>query len=306
MARMLLLHGGLFLLTFASVTFTYLLGFGGGGLLGEQVSGALAFATALLGILGAHEMGHYWQARRHGVDSTLPYFIPLPLLGFGTLGAVIRIRSRIPHRDALVDIGAAGPLAGLLVALPVLVVGLLRSRWIEVPLLEGRVLGQSLWDLVHHWRAGVKEPAHGWLLIYGDNLLIKGLQRLVLGPAPAGHELLAHPLVLAGWFGTLVTALNLVPVGQLDGGHLTHALLGRAARPLGMAVTTALVGVAAFVSASWLPWVVVTSVLVGFRHPSVGEAERPLSPGRLWICAACLAAFVVCFLPVPLSLVPAP
>src|SRR4051812_17452762 len=207
-----LVHLGLLLATLGTVFSAFLYNFSPGQ--GpEDIRGAAIFTFAVILVLGSHEMGHYLLARYHRVETSLPYFIPLPLLGFGTLGAVIRIRGRIPHRDALVDIGAAGPLAGFLVALPVLIAGLSHSHWMALPAGAGASQAQSLWEVVSRWGATSAEPAHGYVLLYGDNLLIKGLQRLVCGPTPPGHELLAHPLVMAGWFGTLVTALNLVPVG---------------------------------------------------------------------------------------------
>jgi membrane-associated protease RseP (regulator of RpoE activity) len=258
-------------------------------------------------------MGHYVLARIHGVDTTLPYFIPLPFLGVGTLGAVIRIRDRIPHRNALVDIGAAGPLAGLVVALPVLYWGLAHSTVVDSPPQPWVFPGEgSLWTLGHE--------LFGWLMaklthappspealhtgqlqmVFGDNLLMKGLTRLAVGPLPEGKDVLVHPVVIAGWFGLLVTLLNLLPVGQLDGGHLTFALLGRHARTVGQAVALVLLFLSVFVTASWVVWLVVTSKVVGFGHPDVLQPEEPLTRGRKIICALCFLALVGCAMPIPL------
>ncbi len=164
------------------------------------VTGGATFATALLAILLTHEFGHYFAARWHGVPASLPYFIPLPLLSpFGTMGAVISMPERIRSRNALLDIGASGPLAGLAVALPVLVFGLLES-----PI----------------------RPISGEGLQEGQSLLYLLIKRVVLGPIPAGHDVFLTPLAFAGWSGLFVTALNLIPIGQLDGGHVLYALLG--------------------------------------------------------------------------------
>ncbi len=294
-----LLHLSLLALTFLSVAWTQGLG--------TQRGPDWSFAVVLLLILGSHEMGHYLLARHHGVQSTLPFFIPAPFVGFGTLGAVIRIRSRIPDRNALVDIGAAGPLAGLAVALPILCFGLLHSHWVVLPTgVEGASMHQSLVDLIRHRGSVLPESGKGVVALYGDNLLLKGLQRLLCGPTPPGQELEAHPFVMAGWFGMLITSLNLLPVGQLDGGHLTHALWGRWAVPLGRLVTLGMLGLTLFVTATWLPWLLVTTLFVGFRHPPVTDAVPPLSGGRRAICAACLLSLIVCFLPVPIQLIPIP
>ncbi|HEY0093472.1 MAG TPA: site-2 protease family protein, partial [Archangium sp.] len=208
-----------------------------------RLTEALTFSVALLTILGAHEMGHYVLARLHGVDASLPYFIPLPYLGVGTLGAVIRIRGRIPTRNALVDIGAAGPLAGLVVALPFLLWGLAHSPVVDVPEPSSVFPGRSsLWSLggdFLEWlqvKLSLAEAAPGgassvqYAVLFSDGPLMRGLKWLVLGPLPAGKGIQEHPVVIAGWFGLLVTLLNLVPVGQFDGGHLAYALWGKHAR----------------------------------------------------------------------------
>jgi membrane-associated protease RseP (regulator of RpoE activity) len=258
-------------------------------------------------------MGHYVLARIHRVDTTLPYFIPLPFIGVGTLGAVIRIRGRIPHRNALVDIGAAGPLAGLAVALPLLFWGLCHSRVVDSPAVPSTFPGEnSLWVLLRelfgwamakltHATPGPEQSLPGQMqLIFGDSLLMQGLTRLAVGPLPEGKDVMVHPVVIAGWFGLLVTLLNLLPVGQLDGGHLAFALLGPRARWVGKGVAMVLFLLMLFATASWGVWLVVTSKLVGFGHPDVVEPEVPLSPARKWICALCLVALIACAMPIPL------
>jgi membrane-associated protease RseP (regulator of RpoE activity) len=308
------LHLLLFVLTAGTTFVTYPLVFGGTFDALAFAPDAMAFSLALLTILGSHEMGHYVLARWHGVDTTLPYFIPLPYLGVGTLGAVIRIRDRIPHRNALVDIGAAGPLAGLVVAVPILFWGLTHSTVVDAPPQPGSLLlgDSSLW--------GLGRDAFAWVMarlthappapevvqaghvqwVFGDNLLMQGLTRLAVGPLPEGKDVLVHPVVVAGWFGLLVTLLNLLPVGQLDGGHLTFALWGRHARWVGRGVALVLLFLSLFVTASWFMWLIVTSKLVGFGHPDVVEPDVPLSRGRKWICALCFVALIGCAMPVPL------
>lgn len=278
----------------------------------EAALRALAFSLSLLAILGSHEMGHYLLAKLHRVDTSLPYFIPLPVLGVGTLGAVIRIRDRIPHRNALVDIGAAGPLAGLVVAVPILFWGLAHSTVVDAPSVAATFPGDdSLWaygkDVFAWVMAKVtnappapEEVIQGVQTVFGDSLLMQGLTRLALGPVPEGKDVLVHPVVIAGWFGLLVTLLNLMPVGQLDGGHLTYALMGDRARWVGRAVALVLLFLTVFVTASWGLWLLVTSKLVGFGHPEVTEPQEPLSRSRKVVCALCLLALIGCAMPIPL------
>jgi membrane-associated protease RseP (regulator of RpoE activity) len=292
----------LFACTLVTIFTTFLVSFVGvitasGGLQvsAAGVRAALQFTLATVTILGAHEFGHYILARRHGVNASLPYFIPVPLLGFGTLGAVIRVRDRIPTRNALVDIGAAGPLAGFLVALPFLAWGYAHTSWVVAPPLSSGLPGtMSLLALVQHGF-----PT-GDFTVYSDNLLLRGFQRVFLGASLPGREAAPHPFILAGWLGTLVTMLNLVPIGQLDAGHLTHALFGRRARLIGRGALLSLLPLGVFVSAHWLVWFLVVSFFVGVRHPEVSRPEEPLSRGRVWLCAVTGVVGVLCFLPAPI------
>lgn len=304
-------HLLLLVLTFVSVFFVFLVAWGGGveGDLHDKLWGSALFAVSVLLILGAHEMGHYLMARAHGVDATLPYFIPVPL-GFGTLGAVIRLKGKVPTRNALVDIGAAGPLAGLLIAVPLLVVGIALSPTVEVPPGASHALPRtSLWHLAELFGQWAREVVRGIpapaeteeSLLFGDNLLSLLLVRVVHGALPAGKDLAAHPVLLAGWFGMLVTMLNLLPVGQLDGGHLTHAWFGEKAVRIGRVVAAVLLPLALFGSASWLVWFFLVTRVVGFGHPPVTDGAAPLSWGRKVVCTVCFVATVLCFMPVPID-----
>lgn len=258
------------------------------------VVGSLQFTVAAISILGAHELGHYVLARRHRVRASLPYFIPLPLLGFGTLGAVIRVRDRIPTRNALVDIGAAGPLAGFVMCLPFLAWGYAHSRFAPLPPTGSTLLGpMSLWSVVQHGIPRL-DP-----IIYGDNLLLRGVERVFLGPRPPGTDVIAHPFVIAGWLGTLVTMLNLFPIGQLDAGHLTYAVFGNRARTIGRCALVALAVLTVAVSFTWVVWLLVVALVVGVRHPPVTVPEEPLGAARGWLCVASLVVAVLCFLPAP-------
>ena len=270
--------------------------------LGNVLRGGFPFAGSLVAILFTHEMGHYVLARRYGVRATLPYFIPVPF-GAGTLGAVIRMRSPIPSRRATLDIGAAGPLAGLAVAIPLLVLGL---TWSEVreaavaaaapsPLQSPFALVRAL--LEHE---PIQAAASG-VELFGDSALTWAAGRLVFGALPPGHDVYLHPVALAAWLGLLVTTLNLVPVGQLDGGHVLYALLGRRrARAVGRLVSAGLLAAGVFFTWSWLLWWALTRFAIGLGHPPALD-EEPLGPGRRAIAWLSLALFVLTFVPVPVS-----
>lgn len=280
-----------------------------------RIESALTFALAIVFILGAHEMGHYVFARRHGVDTSLPYFIPVPFLGAGTLGAVIRIRGRIPHLNALVDIGASGPIAGLLVAIPLMALGFSYSTVAEAPAMTVDFpRDQSLITLLHslsdyvqaRWAGLPPEPETMTFstYVFGDSLLMRGIQYAVLGPLPQGHDVFVHPLVIASWFGIIVTMLNLWPIGQLDGGHVAYALFGKWAELVGKLAAVGLLFMTLFMSAGWLLWMIIAAKLVGFRHPPVEEPFVPLTRGRKVISVLCLVAFIACLTPVPITMVP--
>ena len=244
--------------------------------------GGLWYSGGVIAILGAHEMGHYLACRYYGLDATLPYFlpflIPYPIFQTGTLGAVIRIRSPFPTRAVLFDVGVAGPIAGFVVMVPVLFAGLLMSQLLPM-------------------------PTSGSGVYLGEPLLFQWAARLVIGPEQAGMGLNAHPLVFAAWFGMLATALNLLPFGQLDGGHITYATLGRLSTPISI-VTVGTAVVMTFVSTSWLALTLMMLVMLlalGPRHPRVIHEFAPIGPGRYAVAVLALLILAVCFTPTPIE-----
>jgi membrane-associated protease RseP (regulator of RpoE activity) len=238
-----------------------------------QISRGFPFALALMGILLAHELGHYLVAKRHGVDVSLPYFIPAPSF-IGTFGAFIKMRSPARDRRMLMDIGAAGPLVGVMVCLPLLVLGLSLS---EVKRIEGQ--------------AGIT---------LGDSLLLWAVGKLVVGNLPPGHDVMIHPVGFAGWIGLLVTSLNLLPVGQLDGGHVLYALLGERQIKISKFVFAGLLALGILGWEGWLFWGLLLWIM-GFRHPPPLEWWVPLDRRRKIIGWATMGVFILTFIPVPFS-----
>lgn len=311
MARSLLLPGDRPLVHLALLAATVGTTIFAGSQLTQTLPDGVFYGLAAVAILGTHEMGHYVFARIHGVNTTLPYFIPIPL-GFGTLGAVIRIRSPIPTRNALVDIGAAGPLAGLAVAIPLLAWGISQSTVVDAPVVNHTFpTDQSLIALLgtfaeYLWTkmSGHREVSSQWSgmgIIYGHNLLMEGLIRFIHGPIPPGRDLLMHPLVMASWFGMVVTVLNLCPIGQLDGGHLTFAMFGEGARAIGKAVAALLLFLVLCVSVQWILWLLIAAKVIGFGHPEVVQPAEPLSFGRKLVCFISFIALALCFIPMPIQ-----
>jgi membrane-associated protease RseP (regulator of RpoE activity) len=232
----------------------------------------LPFSVTLLLILGAHEFGHYFVSRRHRVEVTLPYFIPAPSF-IGTFGAFIKMKSPIMDRRILLDVGVAGPLAGMVVAVPVILAGLVLSE-------VGTVAGE------------------GTGLVLGTSLLFSFLNWVVHGPLPDEINLLLHPVAFSGWIGLLVTSLNLLPVGQLDGGHVAYAVLGPKQRILARIIVGVLILLGIFGWSGWLVWVVLLFFL-GVDHPPVVYEWVPLDRTRRVIGWSALALFIVTFTPVP-------
>ncbi len=261
----------------------------------ELALAGLPFSLSLLVILVAHEMGHFVAARYHRVDASWPYFIPFPW-GVGTLGAVIRMRGRIPTRNALIDIGASGPLAGAVVAIPVLLYGLSLSRIEEIPVEPNLLFGNlSVFHLVRSWIQGV-EPFSFGSSMEPQPLLYVLLKWLVFD-VQGNQDVFVHPIAFAGVIGLFVTALNLMPVGQLDGGHVAYAVFGPKARRIGQAFAALMLLMAVFSSASWLLWVLLVGKFVGFAHPPV-ERDEPLSSGRRAVVIATALLFLLTLTPV--------
>ena len=238
----------------------------------------IPFAFTLLSILGTHEFGHYFTARYYKASVSLPYFIPAPPpFIFGTLGAIIKMRSPARDRNSLFDIAVAGPLAGLVIAIPALLLGLSWSRVIPIP------------------------PGFGGL-VFGDSLLMRFLVYLILGPLPSGMDVLIHPVGLAGWVGLFVTALNLFPVGQLDGGRIAYALFGVHHRKVSIATFVALLLLGVFTgSMNWIMWAALLFFLIGFHHSPPLNDLTPLSSGRRLLGVACLVLLVLLIPPVPIE-----
>jgi membrane-associated protease RseP (regulator of RpoE activity) len=270
---------------------------------GRFVLAGLPFAASIIGILLCHEMGHYLMARAYGVDSTLPFFIPVPF-GIGTFGAVIRIRSAMPSRRAVLDIGAAGPIAGFVVAVPLLAWGLAHSQVRAVgEVTAGLSNVGSPWAVLRALLEGRPlSGGQGTIQLMGDSLVTWAVQKLMVGNVPTGYDVFLHPVAFAAWLGLFVTTLNLIPIGQLDGGHITYALLGRRRAHLASRLVSAGLLVAGiFFSWNWLVWWLLTRFFVGLRHPPA-LTDEPLGPGRRALAWASIALFAVTFIPVPISL----
>ncbi len=242
------------------------------------LSTGLYYSVPMLLILGTHEFGHYWYCRRHNVDATLPYFLPAPVPLTGTFGAVIRIKEGFPSKQALFDIGVAGPIAGFVMLLPFLYLGIVHS-------------------------AAVKFPEDANLIYFGEPLLLQAIAWLHFGALPEGFDLTLHPIGFAAWFGMFATALNLLPFGQLDGGHIAYAVFGRRARLISGAtlVATVLLTVR---SSSWVSMALIMLAMaffLGLRHPRVPDDDVPLDGRRKLVALLALVIFALCFTPVPIE-----
>lgn len=266
--RQNILHIVLFILTVASTWFSW----------------GLDYCIAIMLILLGHEMGHYFMSRRVGIKATLPYFLPFPhiplpsgewmLSPFGTLGAVIRMKGTVSSRKALFDTGAAGPLTSLLLSIPAIAIGLRFSKIIPT--------------------SQVKEGA----LRLADPLLFSFIQKLVIGDVPKNYELMVHPIAYAGWVGLFVTALNLLPIGQLDGGHITYALFGRRSRAIFFIVIAVMAFITIFYNPGWF-LLLILIILFGLRHPAPLDDQTPVDGKRKLIGGITFLAFILSFTPAP-------
>ena len=284
------LHSLLFLLTLLSMAAAGAMQQGVNPLVGldtlVHLREGIPFAATLLSILTVHEFGHYFAARRWGVTASLPYFLPLPYLSFlGTLGAVIKVRSAIPNKRALLDIGAAGPLAGFIVALVACAVGLTQSKVVDVGYFY-----QSPLQL-------------------GAPLLFRGLAFLLLPEIAADQLVLLSPVAFAGWVGLFITAFNLFPVGQLDGGHIVYALFGAWHRHVARIFFAALLGMGLYgilsmvweLPQGWPGWLALALLLtlLGKDHPSPVDRIIQLNRARRLVGWLCVLLFAICLSPVP-------
>ncbi|MDA8092141.1 MAG: site-2 protease family protein [Nitrospiraceae bacterium] len=231
----------------------------------------IPFSATLIIILLAHELSHYFASKKHNTMATLPYFIPAPTL-IGTFGAVIKMKSPILSRRALVDIGASGPISGFVVSVAACIIGL-------------------------HFSHIIRGPHAAPPIELGDSMMFYLLTRLVVGSA-AGGDIVLNPIAFAGWIGFFVTFLNLLPAGQLDGGHVAYAFLG----PLHKMVSRALVFILAvlgiFFWKGWLVWAALL-LIIGIKHPPVYHWEVPLEPSRRYIGLLVFLIFLLTFIPTP-------
>jgi membrane-associated protease RseP (regulator of RpoE activity) len=245
---------------------------------GQLILRGFWYSGTILAILGCHELGHYFACRYYDVDASLPFFLPFPLAITGTLGAFIRIREPIPTKRMLFDIGIAGPIAGFLVAVPALIIGISMSHVVRLP-----------------------PNFAGWEL--GEPLLFKLVTKVFWGTIPDGFSLNMHPVGFAAWFGLLATALNLFPIGQLDGGHISYAVLGRRSTYVTFCTLLAAI-VLAFFYSSWVVWtglMIAMLYMFGPRHPRVFDEHVPLDRTRFILAIVAVVIFVLCFTPAPIE-----
>jgi len=238
------------------------------------IVGGPAYSLTIILILLGHEMGHYLMSRRYGIRATLPYFLPFPLPPFGTLGAVIRMESTVSSRKTLFDTGVAGPFTSLILSIPAIVIGLKLSNIVPV--------------------SHIKEGA----LRLADPLLFSFIQRFVLGEVSENYEILLHPIGFAGWVGLFVTALNLLPIGQLDGGHIAYGLFGRRSRVIFLIAIVVMAFITVFYNPGWF-LLLILIILFGFRHPPPIDDITPLDWGRKIVGGAAFLVFFLSFTPAP-------
>ena len=238
----------------------------------------LPFSIALMSILLAHEMGHYLTSRYYGIDASLPYFIPFPNIA-GTMGAFIRIRSPFHHRGSLLEVGVMGPIAGFVVAVLALVVSISQARF--VPVDPAQVDGS---------------------IRLGDPLILKLVEYLMGMTPPTGMDIYLHPVSFAAWFGFLVTALNLLPAAQLDGGHVIYALFPGHHKRISLGVVLVLVPLAYFYWWAWLVWIGLLVIVLRLYHPPTLDDSIPLQRRHIVLGLIGLVMLVLCFMPAPITL----
>lgn len=246
-----------------------------------RVYEGLPFSLTLLTILLGHELSHYFASMKHNTKATLPYFIPAPpvISPIGTFGAFIKMKSPIITRKALVDIGASGPIAGFLLSVIALIIGLNHSEVVSVTEAKDTAISVSL----------------------GNSILFSFLSRLIMGIIPDSHDILLHPIAFAGWIGLFVTSLNLIPIGQLDGGHIAYAFLGEKHRSLSSTLIPVLLILGLFTWEGWMIWGGLMFFL-GVKHPPVMYWEVPLDGRRRFTGGLSLLIFIITFIPTPFKI----
>jgi membrane-associated protease RseP (regulator of RpoE activity) len=253
----------------------------------DNLFAGFKFSFAILVILGCHEFGHYLCARKHGVYATLPYFIPF-FLPFGTLGAFIKIKSPIPNKKVLFDIGVAGPLAGFIMSLIFLLIGFL-----QLPDTQGVI---NYVTQMHPW----SETGEGAFTL-GNSLLFNFVRIMTGGTHLPMYEVYHFPFIFAGWIGLLVTSLNLMPIGQLDGGHISYALIGTRAKGVAIAAFV-LLALLNLYSTNWWLWTLLIFFVIRLKHPPTLHDDLSLNLGRKLLGWISYAIFIVSFSPNPMQL----
>ncbi len=243
-------------------------------LLSTYTVGGVWYMLCLMVILTSHELGHYFTSKKYGVYSTLPIFIPFPLSPFGTLGAIIKMKGNIPNKKALFDIGASGPIMGIIFALPITIIGLKLSTIINV----------------HQYK--------DVMFRLGEPLFFKIFKYIIFGTIPPGKDILLHPIAYAGWVGFFVTALNLLPIGQLDGGHILYAILGKKSYIVSKIVLF-LFGVFSVIKyKSWL-LLIFLLILINPLHPPTMNDYEPIDKKRVIFGILIGIIFILSFTPTP-------
>jgi membrane-associated protease RseP (regulator of RpoE activity) len=244
--------------------------------IGKIFLSGLPFSMTIMIILLSHEMGHYLTARHFGIKATLPYFIPFPSI-IGTMGAVIKLKSPIYNRRALLYIGAMGPIVGFIFSLIAIIVGVYISEIKPIPVKPD--------DLN---------------IFFGDSILSASIIRIIHGPIQSGYDIYLSPYAWAGWIGFLITGLNLMPIGQLDGSRVVFALLGRRQLIVGWAAFIGLV-ILSFIWPGWIVWIILSIVLLKIGHPPI-EDMSGLSTREKIIGYVCILIFLITFIPVPVKI----
>jgi membrane-associated protease RseP (regulator of RpoE activity) len=235
---------------------------------GGNIWDGVAFAVALLSILGVHETAHYFAAKKHDVKSSLPYFVPAPTL-IGTFGAVINVKSPIPNKNSLFDLGFSGPIAGIIVTIPVLIIGIYLSKI---------------------------APLSSMSMIFTPPPIMSIIMYFMLPPIPAGYGLQIHPIVFAGWVGIIVTLLNLMPVAFLDGGHIVRSLFTEKIHRI-----ISIIGVFVTLALGWIPMAILMMIILilNKRHPGALDDVSKLTFRRKVMAVVMLIIFILCLSPAP-------